>query len=307
MEADFNFANKLFLGKQMMDPAESHETIPEEIFARRGHQAIEVGICCALTFEIMRQKHTAGSDASLDAGNCYDQLAHNMALIMCQRHGMAIETITCLFLTIQMMKFFLRTAFGDSETFYSSTGPVPFQGICQGNGGGPTLFLCISIVLAKTLHDNGHVAVFVSAIISIKTQLSGLLYVDNASMTNHANYPEEPVSQIIMHTQACMDTWQGALRASGGDLKASKSAWTLIDFIWVDGQWQYHSIGAMPAKLTIKGPNDKEIEVKWLEAWEVVKIVGVHQAANGDMSAQIEVISEKIDNMGTKIRDNWVP
>jgi hypothetical protein len=63
----------------------------------------------------------------------------------------------------------------------------------------------------------------------------------------------------------------------------------------------------MPAKLTIKGPNDKEIEVKRLEAWEVVKIVGVHQAANGDMSAQIEKISEKIDNMGTKIRDNWVP
>jgi hypothetical protein len=69
----------------------------------------------------------------------------------------------------------------------------------------------------------------------------------------------------------------------------------------VDGQWQYRSIGATSAKLTIKGPNDKEIEVKWLEAWEAVKIVGVHQAANGHMSAQIEVISEKIDNMGTKI------
>jgi hypothetical protein len=88
----------------------------------------------------MQQKHTAGSDASLDAGNCYDQLAHNMALIVCQQHGMAIKTITCLFLTIQMMKSFLRTAFGDSETFYSSTGPVPFQGICQGIGGGPNTF-----------------------------------------------------------------------------------------------------------------------------------------------------------------------
>jgi hypothetical protein len=104
-----------------------------------------------------------------------------------------------------------------------------------------------------------------------------------------------------MRTQACTDTWQGALRASGGDLKASKSAWTLIDFIWVDGQWQYRSIGAMPAKLTIKGPNDEVIEVKRLEAWESVKIVGVHQAANGEMSAQMEVISEKIDDMGTKI------
>jgi hypothetical protein len=164
-----------------------------------------------------------------------------MALIVCQRHGMAIETITCLFLTIQMMKFFLRTAFGDSETFYSSTGPVPFQG-------GPTLFLCISIVLVRTLHNNGHVAVFVSAITGIETRLSGLLYVDDASMTNHTNYPDEPISRIVMRTQACTHTWQGALWASGGDLKASKSAWTLIDLIWVDGQWQYHSIGARPAK-----------------------------------------------------------
>jgi hypothetical protein len=90
----------------MMDSAESHEKIPEDIFARRGYQAIEVGICRALTFDIMRQKHTAGSDASLDAGNCYDRLAHNMASIVCKRHGMAIKTITCLFLTIQMMKFF---------------------------------------------------------------------------------------------------------------------------------------------------------------------------------------------------------
>jgi hypothetical protein len=49
------------------------------------------------------------------------------------------------------------------------------------------------------------------------------------------------------------------------------------------------------------------IEVKRLEAWESVKIVGVHQAANGEMSAQMEVISEKIDDMGTKIQDNWVP
>jgi hypothetical protein len=33
MEADFNFVNKLFLGKRMMDSAETQDTIPEEIFA----------------------------------------------------------------------------------------------------------------------------------------------------------------------------------------------------------------------------------------------------------------------------------
>ena len=69
----------------------------------------------------------------------------------------------------------------------------------------------------------------------------------------------------------------------------------------------YRSIGGMPATLTVKGQNGEVIEVKRLEAWESCKIVGVYQAANGNMSAQMEVISEKIDDMGNKIRDNWVP
>jgi hypothetical protein len=76
---------------------------------------------------------------------------------------MAIEAITSLFLTIQMMQFSLHMAFGDSTTFYTgSHGPIPLQGICQGNGGSPSLFLCISIVLVKALHTNWHIAVFVA-------------------------------------------------------------------------------------------------------------------------------------------------
>ena len=231
-----------------------------------------------------------------------------MSSIVCQRHGMAIETITSLFLTIQMMRFFLRTAFGDSTTFYTgSNGPVPFQGICQGNGGGPSLFLCISIVLVKVLHTNGHIAVFVAAISGVQTRFSGMLYVDDASLVNHALHPDEPVSQVIDRTQTCTNTWQGVLRASGGDLRATKCAWTLIDFIWIDGQWRYRSVGAMPATLKAKGPNDELIEVKRLEAWDATKVVGVHQAADGDMTAQFEVISDKITDMGISIRDNWVP
>jgi hypothetical protein len=155
----------------------------------------------------MQQKHTAGSDASLDARNCYNQLAHNMALIMCQRHGMAIETITCLFLTIQMMKFFLCTALVTPKPSTAAQAQFHSKGSAKATEGAQHFFFCISIVLGRTLHNNGHVAVFVSAITGIKTRLSGLLYVDDASMTNHANYPDEPISRIVMHTQARTDTW----------------------------------------------------------------------------------------------------
>ena len=35
--------------------------------------------------------------------------------------------------TIQGMKFFLRTAFGDSSDFYGGQQMIPLQGGCQGN------------------------------------------------------------------------------------------------------------------------------------------------------------------------------
>jgi hypothetical protein len=200
MEADFNFPNKLFLGRCMIEKkAEEYNEIPDEIYARKGHQVIEVGINQVLTFNIFRQKWTPGSDTSLDAGQYYDQLAHNMLLIVCQHHGMAIEAILSLFLTIQMMQFFLHTAFGNSTIFYTGiNGSIPFQGIYQGNGGSPSLFLCISIVLVKALHTNGHIAVFVVAISSVQTQFSSMLHVDDASLINHALHPDEPVSQVIL-------------------------------------------------------------------------------------------------------------
>jgi hypothetical protein len=66
----------------------------------------------------------------------------------------------------------------------------------------------------------------------------------------------------------------------------------------------------MPATLKVKGSNDEVIEVKHLEAWDasLPRSLGVvHQAANGDMTAQFEAISNKITDMGTSIPDNWVP
>jgi hypothetical protein len=78
-----------------------------------------------------------------------------------------------------------------------------------------------------------------------------MLHVDDASLINHALHPDEPVSQVILWTQSCTNTWQGVLQALGGDLHAMKCAWTLIDFIWIDSQWRYWSVGAMPATLKV--------------------------------------------------------
>jgi hypothetical protein len=62
-------------------------------------------------------------------------------------------------MTIQMMNFFLQMAFGDSNQSYDSCNLVlhkdlldqviPLQGACQGNWGGPAMFVAITMSLSR--------------------------------------------------------------------------------------------------------------------------------------------------------------
>ena len=131
-----------------MDWAEEHGEIPNECYgSHKGHQAIDVAVNRCLTLDLFHQKWIPGSILSADASNCYNCLAHNMTSLACQCLAMAVEVLVCLLMTIQMMVYFLRTAYGDSTTSYGGQQLVPFQGACQGNGGGPSMFLSVSIVL----------------------------------------------------------------------------------------------------------------------------------------------------------------
>ena len=45
------------------------------------------------------------------------------------------------------MKYFLRTAYGDSKEYVGSRVEVKFQGLCQGNGAAPAGWAVISITI----------------------------------------------------------------------------------------------------------------------------------------------------------------
>jgi hypothetical protein len=63
------------------------------------------------------------------------------------------RAILAMLLTIQRMKFYLRTAYGDSDNFFSSLDLLlAFQGSVQGNKGAPALWLIVSVFLVLLLH-----------------------------------------------------------------------------------------------------------------------------------------------------------
>jgi hypothetical protein len=84
---------------------------------------------------------------------------------------------------IQRMKYFLRTAFSDSEALVSSLDNVlAFQGLCQGNKGSPAFWLAVSAFLVYMLYRLGHVACIILAMSRSVLEVVGFLFVDDTDL-----------------------------------------------------------------------------------------------------------------------------
>jgi len=116
MEANLNFANKLFFPYRMMMKAEADKAIPEEIAgSRRGRQAIDVALNRCFIWDAIQLKRISAIMCSADATTCYNRMAHAIISLCTGCLGMPQHVITSLLKTIQRMHFYLRTGFGDSD------------------------------------------------------------------------------------------------------------------------------------------------------------------------------------------------
>lgn len=277
MEADFNFSNKLIFGSRMMDWAEEHDEIPVEIWgSRKNHHAIDVALNRGLTMDLARQKRRSATVTSADAAYCYDRVAHNIAALGCRQLSVPKEATMTTFKTIQEMQMYLQTAFGDSEDAYGGESSKPFQGVCQGNGGGPALWNADTIVVIKMMRKEGHACIIAQAISGSKIIFTGCLFVDDTDLVQFGLYPEEPLIHLLNRTQGTLDCWQGGLGATGGSLRLDKCNWGLAQFIFDKGQWRYATKRECPASLTIKTEDGVRRIINRLEPHESVKVVGVY-------------------------------
>ena len=135
-----------------------------------------------LFYDIAHQMHTPAAIASVDASNCYDRIAHAMASLIFQSFGVESTAVSAMLKTIQEMKFFLRTAYGDSKTFACSLIEIKTQGLGQGNGEAPAGWCAISIVILWAHGARGHGAHFMALISLVRRSLLAILYVDDTDL-----------------------------------------------------------------------------------------------------------------------------
>jgi hypothetical protein len=206
------------------------------------------------------------------------------------------------------MKFYLRTAFGDSDNFFSSLDlPFDFQGSCQGNKGAPAFCLATLAFLVIMLHRLGHVAQIRAAMSLTLFITAGFLFVDDTDLFAIASSPTESSSDVNARMQQAVNAWHGGLHATGGALVPEKCSWCLVDFGWDRGSWYYRTSATLAGSLTIPVPSGAPVPITRHEPSDAIRVVGVIQALDGNMTQQIAVLKAKATTWGEQIRDGWVP
>ena len=179
MEADFNFHNKLIFGKRMLEVARANDVIPGEQFSEQQSTAEDGSWDKILQADISRQFRLPMCITSADAANCYDRINHAIMALLYLALGVPVGTIAAMLLTIQLMKFFLRTGWGESARCIGGNILFIMMGLCQGNGAAPASWLVLSSLLVRILRQLGYGTRLQSPITRIFLDIMGVLFVDD--------------------------------------------------------------------------------------------------------------------------------
>lgn len=90
-------------------------------------------IVCAL--------HWTAAVKSIDLANCYDTVSHTIVDLSLRSFKVRATMVAMMLSVLQVMKFYLRTSFGQSTTSYGGNKDDPTMGLAQGNGVSPLPWL----------------------------------------------------------------------------------------------------------------------------------------------------------------------
>lgn len=305
MEADFNATNKIIYGDRMLWNVRNNGLMAEEIFSERGRTAEDGALSKVLFYDIVRQSRKTAAINSVDAANCYDSIAHAIASIVFQACGVPEEGVHMMLSTIQDMKYFLRTAYGDSRNCRGAKLQVKFQGLCQGNGAAPAGWAAISITILNAHKRHGHGAIFQCPVTKESASFAAILFVDDCDLLHIDMTRDDTALVTFNRMQASVTNWGNLLIGSGGSYKPPKCFHHLISFGWSrTGEWFYEMNHSNPAyEMVVPLPDGTTDSIEHLSVFTSKKTLGVWTEPAGTGDGALAAMKEKADEWISRAKD----
>ena len=298
MEAYFNFNNEV-MEKVVGQHAEKNKLLPKEQYVSFcGHQARHHGLNKRLLDDQVYLQCRPMTLCSNDATSCYDRIIHSIARIFMQKLGMSIQPITYIIVTIQEMEHYIRMGFGDLDVSMPGldVDGIPFQGMFQGNGSGPVLWLAVSTSLIIMMKNRGHETKYHTIVSLEKDDLIGFVFLDDIDLVEgDLQFADIDISDVFGNMQETIDCWEGGLNTTGGDIYLDKSFAYPISFAFKSsGEYYFEKFEELNHSLSVK--NHKDI----CEALELVNAdIGkgsliMFLTPDGNMQDQLKAIKNVI-------------
>jgi hypothetical protein len=195
------------------------------------------------------------------------------------------------------MKFYQRTARGDSKTFMGGRGREnPLQRLCQGNGAASACWLIICSVLMHCYKSCGFGARIISPISGAVINFLGEIYMDNTDLI--ITHPDLETQEAVLDSlYSLAEAWSSGLNSTGRAINPGKSRWILAPYKWINGIWQYRQ--QPETEMTIPLPDGTQAPISHGQVTTAEKSLGVWSAIDGNNSKHIK---ENVTGKTT----NWI-
>jgi hypothetical protein len=227
-----------------------------------------------------------------DAAYCYDRVNHIvMSLVWLMLTGNTpaiVATLICL----QTMKFFQRTGFRDSKSFFCGLRHEPYMmGLGQGNHAAPPSWIQLSAVLVNVYKQLGLGTDLHDPITNNRIHSMGAMFVDNLDLFTWKDAITDPF-ELMLQAQWEVTQWSLLLNATGGALKLEKCFWYPLDYTCNEGEWLYavHS----DFELFVTNPDGSRSSIKQEEVLTSKKTLGIYDAPSGGNQGHLEYIHGKL-------------
>jgi hypothetical protein len=303
-ECEYNFNNKK-LGREAMQHAENNDFIaPEQYGSRKGKRSIDHVLNKRLTYDLIRFSRRPGALCSNDAKSCYDRVLHSIVSIAFRRLGFPEQPIDCMIQCIQQMKYYIRTTFGTSTSSFSSQHTaIPIQGLLQGNGAGPTIWVIVSTPLLNMLRSADKGAHLLSAISHEPAHFVGFAFVDDTDLvTFRADDFTITDDEIFEDMQESIDRWEEGLKLTGGAIVPAKSWVYPISFKFSDdGLWKYNTMEANDFQFSVKNHEGIRQVLQQFEVDVGKETLGAILAPDGNNKAAVHKLRSIADTWASLI------
>lgn len=283
LEADFNWWLKVIFARKMIARMRSHGVIPLEQGAVKGKMATDTSLMKQLFLDQANILHEDCAITSTDAANCYDAGNHTATGLSLQAMGIHMNFISCYLKCVQLMRYFLQTGFGLSETSYGGTSDSVCMGLIQGSGAAPGVWTAVSTVILGAYKAKGYGAYLSSGWSGTKVPISALLYVDDTDLLHRPHHKFGSQEELISWIQEATKCWAYLLQATGGSLKPAKCYWYLMEYKFKEGTaYLSRTQDIRHISLNIPQPDTTDVTIELKDTTEATKVLGVMCCPNGD-------------------------